>query len=547
MDTNAQNTEKTNLGSLLFLIAFAALISLPELGDTTTFSHPDEALYMRIASEMFHGHQWWVPTWFGDYAFYKPPLTYWLMMCSFSLLGISEMAARLPSAFSVVLTAVFVYFMGKKLFDEKAGFLAGLLFATSFGIIAYGRSAMMDLPLVCLMTGALLCFLHAAEGGRPFHLMAFFLLTSLSCLIKGPVSAVILTLSAVSWCIIFRRLSLFRTPISIAGGLMVLAMNALWPLMLSFRGLFNHWLIFFIFRENAGKFGDSVSYSPLIIPGSLLFYLLPWTGLFIASLTEMAKTRSYREKETAFLLLWGAAVFIIYLIPQVRHQYYVLPIIPAAALLMAGTLYRIKSGFFPLYGRLLTCLCVACPLAILPFFVRLFGAGAFSWPFLLTELFLACTCLSLFIDAKALKRFALSPAILTPVFFGLATVSLIIASPRYGFDIFPPAAQKAITSEEIAVAGYESYIFAERSGKRTTRVQASYHANDFLGRDTCLIIPESLMTSFKGENEDNLRPVEVFATWKYWKRTVSINELLGALGKGDISSLIEEHYVVRKK
>jgi len=547
METDTQDRKKPGKlsGSLLFLIAITSAISLVRPGDTVIFSHVDEALYMRIAHEMLLGHELWIPTWFGDYAFYKPPLMYWLIMLSYSLFGISDMAARLPSSLSVILTAVFVFKIGKKLFDERAGLLAGLLFATASGIIIYGHSAMMDLPLICLMTGSLLCFLIAAMDDRPVYLLPFFVLMGLSCLIKGPVSAVMISLSVIPWCIAYRGLRVFRTPLSIAGVLIVIALNALWPLMLSFRGLFNNWLIFFIFRENAGKFSDTVSYSPFILPGYLLLYLLPWTGLFITSLIEIFKTKSWRQKETAFLLIWSAAVFIIYLIPDVRHQYYVLPIIPAASLLMAGTFYGSKSHKLPLYGRVLTGIPIAVFMLVIPSAVRLFGSGGITFQIVITELFIAASFASLFIDTGITRR--ISPGILTALCVGLAAVALNIALPRYSFDIFPPAAQKAITSKEIAVAGYEPYIFAERSGKRAIRVQASYHANDFLGRNTYLVIPLSLMKRFQEESEDSLRPVEVCATWKYWKRTVPLNELLAALGKGDINSLIEEHYVVKKK
>lgn len=547
METDTQ--DRKNPGkqsvSLLFLIAITSAISLVRPGDTVIFFHVDEAFYMRIAHEMLLSHEPWIPTWFGDYAFHKPPLVYWLIMLSYSLLGISDMAARLPSSLSVILTAVFVFNIGKKLFNEQAGLLAGLLFATASGIIIYGHSAMMDLPLICLMTGSLLCFLIAAVDNRPVYLLPFFVLLGLSCLIKGPVSAVVIALSVIPWCIIYRKLSIFKSPFSIIGAIIAIALFALWPFMLSFRGLFNNWLIFFIFRENAGKFSDTVSYSPLILPGCLLLYLLPWTGLFIMSMIEMFKTKSWRQNETAFLLIWSAAVFIVYLIPDVRHQYYVLPVIPAASLLMAGTFHGSRSGRLPLYGKVLTAIPIAVFMLAIPAAVRLFGSLAITFPIVITELLIAASFASLFINTGINGR--ISQVTMTAICIALATVAFNIALPRYSFDIFPPAAQKAITSKEIAVAGYEPYIIAKRSGKRTIRVQASYHANDFLERNTFLVIPLSLMKHFQQESEDSLRPVEVCAAWKYWKQTVPLNELLAAVSKGDINSLIEEHYVVKKK
>jgi len=549
MDTTAQNAGSRRAlgGSLLFLIIIAAAISLARLGDRVTFSHEDEAVYMRIAQEMLQNHDLWVPTWFGDYAFYKPPLMYWLIMICYSLFGVSEMAARLPSAISVILTSVFVYLMGKKLFDERAGLLAGLLFATAFGTVVYGHAAMMDLPLVCLITGSLLCFTYAAVDEKPSYLLAFFALMGLSCLLKGPVSAIMLVLAVIPWCIIYRRLGIFKTPLSIAGVLIVIAFNALWPLMLSFRGLFNNWLIFFIFRENAGKFSDTVSYPPYILPGYLLLYLIPWTGLFITSLIEMVRAGGHRRKEMALMLIWGASIFVVYLLPDVRHQYYVLPIIPAAALLMAGALGGGRKSEIPLYGKILTCIPLAVSVAAIPLAVRLFGPGAVTLPIVLTELLLAASCACLFIDTGRIIRISAPPVLVAAALTGMAMITFNIALPRYSLDLFPAAAQQEITGEEFAVAGFEPHIFAEKSGKRVIRVQSSYRANDFLGKGAFLVIPESLMAKFSGESEDSLMPVQVCARWKYWRRTVPFGEVTGALVKGELNGLIEDHYVVKKK
>jgi len=538
--------EKRDVLSLPFLIVFSSVISFVRLGDTVSFSQADEAVYMRIAYEMLQRHDFWAPTWFGDYAFYKPPLAYWLMMCSYSLCGVTEMAARIPSALSAVFTSVFTFLIGRRLFDERAGLLSGLIVATAYGSVVYGHSAMMDIPLVCLMTGALLCFLFAADG-RPAYLMMFFVLTGASCLVKGPVSAVILAIAVLSWCALFRDFRAFRTPLTIAGVSIVIAFNALWPAMLSQRGLFDNWLLFFIFRENAGKFYDTAQYSPFIIPGYLLLYMLPWTGLYIASLAETIKTKGYRDRGIALLLLYTAAVIAVYLIPHVRHQYYVLPVIPAASLLVAGTFHRSRLTSFPLYGIVLTCIPIIGSMALLPFVARLFGHGAISLPVVLIELLLAAACAGLFADFHKAGRLMSESGVSTAICAGLAFTVFSIAVPSYSFDIFPPSAQKALTGQELAIAGYEPHIFAQRSGKRAIRIHESYRANDFLRKGSRVVLPGSLMASFRQAGEDSLIPVRILASWRYWKGSISAADLLSALGSGDIGSLTEEHFVIEKK
>src|SRR3981081_2979137 len=104
-------------GWLLLFLSIAAfylwgLGSLPLVG-------PDEPRYAEVAREMFARRDLITPTLGGLPWFEKPPLLYWLMIASYRVLGISEYAARLGPAICGLLTAVFVYWIGKTI--ETAG------------------------------------------------------------------------------------------------------------------------------------------------------------------------------------------------------------------------------------------------------------------------------------------------------------------------------------------------------------------------------------------------------------------------------------------
>src|SRR5437667_11540437 len=59
---------------------------------------PDEAHYAEITKEMLRAHQWLVPLLGGQPFIDKPVLFHWIQAASFSFLGFTEFAARLPSA-----------------------------------------------------------------------------------------------------------------------------------------------------------------------------------------------------------------------------------------------------------------------------------------------------------------------------------------------------------------------------------------------------------------------------------------------------------------
>jgi 4-amino-4-deoxy-L-arabinose transferase-like glycosyltransferase len=56
---------------------------------------------------------------------------FWLITGAAKGLGaMSEVAARLPSAFSGLFTIILVFFFGKRLYDERVGVFAALVLAT---------------------------------------------------------------------------------------------------------------------------------------------------------------------------------------------------------------------------------------------------------------------------------------------------------------------------------------------------------------------------------------------------------------------------------
>ncbi|MEZ5951452.1 MAG: glycosyltransferase family 39 protein [Planctomycetaceae bacterium] len=71
---------------------------------------------------MFERGDWLVPTYNYELRTDKPIMLYWLMLSSFETLGVSEFAARLPSALMATLTVFCVYFLGRRLFDAEVGF-----------------------------------------------------------------------------------------------------------------------------------------------------------------------------------------------------------------------------------------------------------------------------------------------------------------------------------------------------------------------------------------------------------------------------------------
>src|ERR1051326_7647457 len=69
----------------------------------------DEPRYAQIAREMLARHDWVTPVLYGKPWLEKPVLYYWLAMISYKALGVSDWAARVPSAFSASAMVLGIY------------------------------------------------------------------------------------------------------------------------------------------------------------------------------------------------------------------------------------------------------------------------------------------------------------------------------------------------------------------------------------------------------------------------------------------------------
>src|SRR6195256_4033418 len=138
----------------LLLAGFCAFLFFFGLGYFGLIG-PDEPRYAQVAREMLARHDWITPTLGGKPWLEKPALYYWQAMLAYSLFGVSDWAARLPSAVDATLMVVAIYLFLRRF---RPGFqLDGALMAASAsGVIGFARAASMDMPLAAAFTIAIL-------------------------------------------------------------------------------------------------------------------------------------------------------------------------------------------------------------------------------------------------------------------------------------------------------------------------------------------------------------------------------------------------------
>ena len=341
-------------GPLLWALAVLvagriATLGLYPLLDTT------EARYAEIARKMVELNDWITP-WF-DYGvpfWGKPPLSFWMTAVSFKLFGINEFAARLPHFLGALLVTWLVWDWSNRRSRQEARYSAALLAGSVVFFIAAG-AVMTDMALVLgitlAMRGFWLGLLHGTDAERGRERWLLFLGLVVGLLAKGPLVLVLTGVPIMLWTLLTGNVAkVLRNLPWLRGGLLTIVLAGPWyvlaerhtPGFLNYFLVGEHWHRFVTSGWKGDLYGNPHAY----LRGTIWLYAvggcLPWTLLmFVVPLLRGQAAKSISHSDPVekswrlFLLLWGLTPCVFFTFSGNILWTYVLPGLPALALLGA--------------------------------------------------------------------------------------------------------------------------------------------------------------------------------------------------------------------
>ena len=312
----------------------------------------DEAREAGIVQDVVAGH-WLLPTFNGEILPDKPIGFHWLAAVPCAVAGFSEAAVRLPSALAGAALVGWTARFGASLFGPAAGLAAAVMLATTPAMFARARVARPDALLVLLLALAMgLAFRWWREGRRRDASAALACLGA-ATLVKGPVAPVLFALAFggfLAWQRELRRASGLLTAPGVAVFL-VLALGWYAIALAGWGELFvREHLVGRYLRNLAGGMVTGGSYSKRSLPYHLGFYVLhlpaialPWTPVAAVALWRAWRRDRLRDPRVRFLLCWAAAPVVAFTPAEYKLRYYLLPALPALALLGGPALAALRE------------------------------------------------------------------------------------------------------------------------------------------------------------------------------------------------------------
>jgi 4-amino-4-deoxy-L-arabinose transferase-like glycosyltransferase len=390
----------------LALIAITLVFALYWFGglDLRGLFDPDEGRYAEIPREMLAAGDWVTPRLNGLKYFEKPPFQYWLTAIAFWAFGEDEWTARLPAATLGFLAVLMLGFTAYRLRGIRTGVFASIVLGSSWGYFLGAQYLTLDMTLTALLT-VVLCALLLAQSEprktnwRPTWMMAAWIAMGLAVLSKGLVAIVLPAVAIAGYAAARRDLGILRRLNVIRGSAAMLVVTLPWFILVQYRN--PDFFQFFFVEEHLRRYtlpghsrpGAWWYFIPVIIVG-----LMPWTPILAKAIVRKQKATRPAVKHFSlewFCATWALVIVLFFSASHSKLPAYVLPAVPAIALLVAISLERDPRGClkWSAWGNALLGVLLLGVVALAPNWSKFAAigpqaAGAKGW------LFAACTMLS---------------------------------------------------------------------------------------------------------------------------------------------------------
>lgn len=333
--------DRNDRRALTALVAISIVMFIVDLGGRDLWDI-DEGMHAAIAQTMLLSGDWVTPVFNGEAFLDKPPLFNWLTAIAFELFGINEFAARLPAALSALTSVLLCYGIGRVLYSQRTGLLAGVILATSLEFVAMGRTVQYDVPFALFTTLAVFAYILAMREQRPAqrYWIVFYVAIALSVLTKGPLGAVLVGTGVVAHLVASRRPRAWLRVLNPAGILAFCVVAIPWYVLMERAN--PGYIDYFVIQQHIGNVLGATGEYVARHPEPTYYYIpvfvgamLPWSLTLPQSIYSALKFREARLAHADILLVaFFIGSLLVMSAATSKLATYLLPLLPVAAVLI---------------------------------------------------------------------------------------------------------------------------------------------------------------------------------------------------------------------
>jgi 4-amino-4-deoxy-L-arabinose transferase-like glycosyltransferase len=334
----------------LFLLALSAALYIGTAASPALIDDDADAAYAVVAREMLQRHDFVVPHMNGVRYLVRPPLHFWLVAATYTVLGQNAFSTRLPVALAMIGLVLLVHEFGRRFLSEQAGFYGGLITATSAGMFIFTRTMIPEAIYALQFTAIFYLFLRAWTGTLSHR--AYWLASAtcgLAVLTRGLIGLLFPLAAVVLFVTITRGWPRWRELRPFSSVLIFLAVALPWHILAQLRepGFFHAYIVNeHVNRALGTRWPHDYSAVPLWAWWlAHLAWFFPWSFFLPVAFRGIPNPKSWRilrdPQSLARLLslLWAAVILIFFSLESgSRMEYYSFGAWPAIALLLGSAL-----------------------------------------------------------------------------------------------------------------------------------------------------------------------------------------------------------------
>jgi len=357
----ARNTDIYNHWDVVILVSLclvAAAAFLIYLNHNPLYY--DEAIYGQVAKETVEGNHWLTLYWNNQPWFHKPPLYFWTTAILFKVFGASEFWARAPSAFDGVVCVGLSYLIARHLYGRTSAILSALILITSPLFVVSARSGMTDVFMTAFMLLAVYAYLLSARNSRRWILVG--VACGLAVLTKGAAGLLTAAIIGIAQLLDHRWQEVRGKHFWIAVAAFVLLAVPWHLILIGLHG--NDFVKVYFFRHIIERSTSDLhlyQYGYSFYLTALWQFFWPWVLLMPLIFAGVLGRRG-----SIVLLIQALLPLVLFSLARTKFSWYIVPILPALAILVAfgtarfiersGLIFKrlawILIGLFALTGAL---------------------------------------------------------------------------------------------------------------------------------------------------------------------------------------------------